>query len=388
MSKRFALITAVAAVASAFVWTSAGTGAGSPLIIGVDTAKSGFQAGFDEPGVAAAQIAAAKFNKTGGILNHQIVFKYCDSKTDPALTANCAVKLLAEGAHFLIESCDYDIGGPGARIAEKQGIVNFSLCAGSPKWNSIGPHSYSMTFGSPTEAYVDGQWAYSGKLHCQTGYLLEDDTIDYSKAVGGYIKTSFKGKIVGEDIFKNSDTSFTSEISHIQATNPAPQCIFLDSFPPGGVTLLRQLRAAGINQPVISPDGMDGSYWLSAIPNLSNFYYAGFVSIYGDDPNPKVNALVKQMEQVTHSKVLSGSTGVCGYSIIEALRIAAQRAGSIDNAAVNAQLQKFNKEPLLVGPTTFTTTDRQSLGRPMRVIEVQNGKDKFLTIFQPTGVHA
>jgi branched-chain amino acid transport system substrate-binding protein len=388
MSKRFALITAVAAAASAFVWTSAGTGAGSPLIIGVDTAKSGFQAGFDEPGVAAAQIAAAKFNQTGGILNHQIVFKYCDSKTDPALTANCAVKLLAEGAHFLIESCDYDIGGPGARIAEKQGIVNFSLCAGSPKWNSIGPHSYSMTFGSPTEAYVDGQWAYSGKLHCQTGYLLEDDTIDYSKAVGTYIKASFKGKIVGEDIFKNSDTSFTSEISHIQATNPAPQCIFLDSFPPGGVTLLRQLRAAGINQPVISPDGMDGSYWLSAIPNLSNFYYAGFVSIYGDDPNPKVNALVKQMEQVTHAKVLSGSTGVCGYSIIEALRIAAQRAGSIDNAAVNAQLQKFNKEPLLVGPTTFTATDRQSLGRPMRVIQVQNGKDKFVTIFQPTGVHA
>src|SRR5262249_24242686 len=152
------------------------------------------------------------------------------------------------------------------------------------------------------------------------------------------------------------------------------------------VTVLRDLRAAGITQPVISPTGMDGNYWISAIPDLSNFYYAGFVSIYGDDPNPQVNALVKELQRRLH-KPLAGSTAVSGYSVIQAFKIAAERARSIDQNAVMKQLQHFRNVKLITGSTTFTPTVRQSLGRPMRIIQVRDGKFHFVTIFTPKGVH-
>jgi branched-chain amino acid transport system substrate-binding protein len=386
MKTRLSILAAAALVVTAATGWSSSSAATPTLVIGVATAKSGFQAGFDQPAVTAAEIARDEFNKAGGILGQKIQFRYCDVKTDPAQSANCAVKLLSQGAKFLIVSCDYDIGGPASRIAERRNVISFSLCAGSPKWNSIGPRSYSMTFGSPTEAYVDAQWAYQGKLKCRSAYLLVDTLIDYSKAIGDYVKKSFKGRIVGEDTFKNGDTSFTSQITRLQAASPKPQCIFLSSFPPGGVTLLRQIRAAGLDQPIISPTGMDGNYWIGAIPTLSNFYYSGFVSIYGDDPNPKVNRLVDEIERRTKAKTLAGSTSVAGYSVMESFKLAITRAKSLETAKVNAEIQKFRNEKLLVGPTTFTKTLRQSLGRPMRIIQVQDGKFSYLAVFKPTGV--
>lgn len=356
-----------------------------PIVFGLATAKSGFQSVFDVPAVAATEIAADEFNAEGGINGRQVKFIACDVKSDPAEGANCALELISKGADFLIVSCDYDVGGPAARIAEEKGMVSFSLCAGSPKWQSIGPHSYSMTFGSPTEGAVVAQFADSDALSCKTAYLLTDTSIDYTKAIGDYIKNYYKGEIVGETTFKNDEPSFQTQVSQLQQASPKPDCIFLSSYPPGGATFLRQMRATGIDQPVISPDGMDGDYWIKAVPKLSDFYYSGYVSIFGDDPEPKVNDLVEKLSTKL-KEPLSGSTAVSGYSVMEAMKIAIERAKSTDSEKVNEQLLSFDKEPLLIGPTTFTESDRQSLGRPMRIIKVTDGKFAFESMFTPEGV--
>ncbi len=41
---------------------------------------------------------------------------------------------------------------------------------------------------------------------------------------------------------------------------------------PGGVSAVKQIRAAGIKAPILNGSGMDGSYWLSAVPDLSSFF--------------------------------------------------------------------------------------------------------------------
>jgi branched-chain amino acid transport system substrate-binding protein len=74
---------------------------------------------------------------------------------------------------------------------------------------------------------------------------------------------------------------------------------------------------------------------------------------------------------------------VPGYSTIEALKIAIERAKSTDTDAVVKQFQSFKDEKLLVGPTTYTETDRRSPGRPTRVIQIQNGKASFVEMFTP-----
>jgi branched-chain amino acid transport system substrate-binding protein len=362
--------------------TAASTsGSNGDLVIGLATAHSGFQAPIDAPAEAAAKLAAADFNKKGGILGRQIKFIQADTKSDPAQAANAGVEMLDKGADVLVVTCDYDMGGPPARVANKKNVLAISLCASSPKWNEIGPLSYSMTYGSPTEGAVAAEWAAEGRIGCKNGFLLTDTLIDYTKQIGEAIKRHFPGKLVGDQTFKNTDTSFSSQINAVRSANP--DCIFLPTIAPGGVTLLRQMRAAGIDAPVISDEALNGEFWIDAIPNLSDFYLTGYASHYGDDPEPEVNDIADRLSQQS-GKPLSGGTFVSGYSVMQALKTAMEGADSADTDKVVAQLQSFDGEPLLQGPTTFTKEDRQSFGRPMRIIQVQNGKFSYLETFKPT----
>ena len=68
---------------------------------------------------------------------------------------------------------------------------------------------------------------------------------------------------------------------------------------------------------------------------------------------------------------------------MEALKTAIEGAGSLDTDKIVSELQSFKDEPLLQGPTTFMADDRQSFGRPMRIIQVQNGKFSFLEMCEP-----
>jgi branched-chain amino acid transport system substrate-binding protein len=59
------------------------------------------------------------------------------------------------------------------------------------------------------------------------------------------------------------------------------------------------------------------------------------------------------------------------------LKIAAERAGSLDNDAVLAELNKFDKQPLLWGATTFVPDMHIDMFHPMTVIQIQDGKGSF-----------
>ena len=94
-------------------------------------------------------------------------------------------------------------------------------------------------------------------------------------------------KLIGADTFKNEDASIAAQITRIKSLPQEPDAIMLCSMMPGVVSAIRQIRAAGIKSMIINGSGVDGSYWLNAVPDLSNFYVPVQGSIYGDDPNPK-----------------------------------------------------------------------------------------------------
>jgi branched-chain amino acid transport system substrate-binding protein len=292
--------------------------------------------------------------------------------------------VLSEGADFVVATCDYDTAAPAARVAQTKKIITIAFCASAPEWNQIGPYAYSMSMGSITEAAVNGQFAT--KKGCTKGYLLTDTSSSYTQQIANNVPKYFEGEIVGKDTFKNDDSSFASQVSRLQSASPKPECIFLSTFPPGGVTVVRALRAAGIDQMIMAPDGMDGDFWISAVPDLSDFYFSAYGSIFGDDPNPEVNELVAEIAKREKVERISGSTAITGAAILDALKIAIEAAGSTDSDAVRAELDKFTDQDLLVGPTTFTPTSHLSLGRPMAVIGVDNGKFSFQETFTPEGL--
>lgn len=358
-----------------------------PITIGFAVAQSGFLDAFDGPAIVAAEIARDEINKAGGIDGRQIKFVYADTKSKIEEGANAALKVIDDGAEFVVVTCDFDFGAPAATTAEQKGLVSFSLCAGSPKFGveGVGPHAYTMGTGTPTEGAVGGQWALKEK-GIKSAYILTDTTLDYNKQYANYFKRHFTdggGEIAGEDTFKGEDPSIASQVGRIRSANP--EAIVLAAVMPGAASAVRQIRAAGLDQPIIGAASVDGDYWLEAVPDLSNMYFDAYSSIFGDDPNEDINRLVKVHEDKTGQRLAGGSFAT-GYSVIEALKVAIEKAGSTDSEKVKEALDSFSDQELLVGPTTYTPEVHMPNGRPMRVMQIQNGKVSFLQMFEPENV--
>lgn len=355
------------------------------LPVGAETVKFGFVMPFsgwfqpiDAATVRGAELAVKEINAAGGVLGQQIEVVNFDTKSEPTLGADGALEVIGKGARAIMVASDFDFGAPGAFVAQSNGVLSFSS-ATDPKFGvtGIGNLAYSMSNASMAQAALLAEWAYEQK-GWKTAYTLLDDTIAMTKSLCGSFADRWKqlggeGALLGGDTFLNGDASIAAQVSRINAMAEKPQVIMLCSYAPGGPSAIRQLRAAGIDTPIITGDSLDGDYWAGAVPGLSNFYVTSFGSIYGDDSDPAVVDFFQRYEAEFGERA-DVSYALRGYAVIEAWARAATRAGTTDPAEVAKVLDTFTDEPLLVGPTTYTPEVHIPVNRPMAIIQAQGGK--------------
>jgi ABC-type branched-subunit amino acid transport system substrate-binding protein len=92
--------------------------------------------------------------------------------------------------------------------------------------------------------------------------------------------------------------------------------------------------------------------------------------VFGDDPNPAVKRLAKQVK--------AGTGGfVTGPAAIDGVLAAVKRAGGSTNGArLAAQMEKFKQVPTISGKVSFSKSLHTVFGRQYRVIQVQNNVGK------------
>ncbi len=349
------------------------------VVIGFAIALSGWMNAYDGPPLKGAEMAIEEFNAQGGILGKPIRAVVSDTKTDTVQGAKAAAEVVAKGANFMVVSCDYDMGAPAATVADANKMVSIAFCASDAKMGvqGIGPYAFTMEIFGQGEGAVGA--AYAWKRGWRKGYALLDASIEYDKSIcHGFLEYWVKlgGEVIGVDIFMQEDASIASQISRyksLAAEKGEPDVLMLCSYNPGAVSAIRQLRGAGIDAPIIGGDSMDGHYWVEGVPGLSDHYAVTFGSMYGDDPRAEVNAFFERY-RAKYGEEPETSFPLNGYSVVQALKIAAERAGSLDNDAVLAELNKFRKQSLLWGATTFTPDMHIDLVHPMAIIQIQNGK--------------
>jgi branched-chain amino acid transport system substrate-binding protein len=296
--------------------------------------------------------------------------------------------VLGEGANLMVVSCDYDMGAAAATVANESKMVVFSLCASDAKMGvqGIGPYAFTMSNSSLTSGAVIAEWAWNDK-GWKTAYTMLDTSIEYDKTICAGFKTRFEklgGTILGEDTFKQDDASIASQITRykqVAADKGEPNLLHVCSYGGGAVAAIKQIRGAGIDTPLSGGDSMDGDYWTEGIGKLNDHYTGTYGSVFKDDPRESVNAFFDRYE-AEHGERVCCSFALSGYSVIQALAIAIERAGTIDSDAVLAELNKFDQEPLLVGPTTFTEDLHINLERPQAIIGIKDGKGYFVKLVQ------
>jgi branched-chain amino acid transport system substrate-binding protein len=347
-------------------------------VLGLVMSFSGWFQPIDADTIAGAKLAVEDVNAAGGVLGQPIKIVEFDNKSEPQLGADGAIEVIGKGAKAILFPSDFDFGAPGAFVAQQNNVVAFSA-ASDPKFGvkGVGPLAFSISNAGQAQGALMAEWAYK-KKGWRKAYVLLDNTISYTKSLCGsfaerWTEIAGADSLLGKDTFLNGDPSIAAQITRVTSLPAKPDLVFLCSYAPGGPSAMRQLRAAGVEAAILTGESMDGDYWIGSVPDLSNFYVVNYGSKYGDDPNPDVNEFFKKFK-AKYGKPADVSYGLRGYSAVQAWARAANKAGSLAGDKVAAVLNTFNKEPLVIGPTTFTPDLHIETTRPMSIIGVKDGK--------------
>ena len=373
-----AVIALVALAATAAARTT--THKASPITIGWAFDSKGAMAPFDGPALAAAQLRVKQWNAKGGVTGRKLQIKTCDTQGNkPAVAKACALKLLSGGANIIFTTCDVDLAAPVVQEAINRGVLAIAPCIGT---DQMGPKRFgakgklAFSFGNVAQDEGSAMAQYAYAKGWRSAALATDGVIVYFKNVVQAFKSRFTqlgGKIVDQETYHslggNDVNNAVSRLNNVKAdvvvTSTAGAFGALS-------TLISGMRSAGNNTPVLNSWAGDGVYWLPKSPQVTNYYFLTYASIFGDDPNPAVNRLAKQVKAGTGG-FITGSAAIDG--IVTAIR---RSNGSTNGATLAATLQKFKGVPTLSGKVSFSAKLHSVFGRQYRVIKINNNKARLV----------
>jgi len=394
---RFRRLGVVGVVALSLLVAAAARGASDtssqsePIVLGAAVNLSGFEQPYDGTALRGAMFAIQDINARGGVNGRKLTLVTADGKSDAATGGTAATTVMDKGAEVVLAPCN--ITSAAAPTANKAGLLAMSLCSGAPEFGpaGIGPLSFSAGTAANLEGAVAAEYAYK-KKGWRSVYFLELSSFSYTKDVTKYfqqrwIQMAGKKSVKGYDTFQIQDTSLAAQISRLAKVADQVDFVQTCDAPPSIVVMLRGMRSAGINLPVISCVAADGDYWLKGVRNLNGFYNTAYGSVYGDDSNKAVRGLIARYTRKYKSKP-PNSYIVQGYASVQLVARAIRAAGgSTDGADLQKALEKFKNVPTIGGPMTYTSKIHiRHTPADMAIMQVKNGKPRFLTRFTPTGV--
>jgi branched-chain amino acid transport system substrate-binding protein len=249
----------------------------------------------------------------------------------------------------------------------------------------MGDQVFNLHAGNATEASVLAQAAIDKGW--KAPYLLVDTSNDYTTGLCDlfgdlYDQNSPDGAIAGEDTFVQTDQSVTAQVNRIKEASDV-DVIVLCSYPPGGASVVRQLRSAGIDTPILTGVPFDGKFWIEAVPDVTDVYHTSVGSLYGDDPRAAVNEFwVKYAEKYGEAET---TYPLFGYIAMQILATAGEMTGGVttDGKLADA-IETITDGDFILGPTTYTPTCHAPLGRAMTLMRWVDGVDHFDALVTPS----
>jgi branched-chain amino acid transport system substrate-binding protein len=358
--------------------TDAG-GLPSEIVIGAAIGETGYLAPWDS-NIAAVEQLVEETNAKGGIDGHKVRIVQADNRSDPQQAAVAAQKVVEQGADVLLLSCEATTAAAAAPVAEEHDELNFTMCANEP---GFGPPITSRLSFSASPSLLSEASARATFLHekgIRHPFLLRDTSILLGKTDCSAFQQSWEhlgGEIAGSADFQNSDESIASQVSELEGSDA--DAVMLCSYPPGGASALKQIRAAGIDLPIAASAAFDGTFWTKGIPNLDDIYITINGSAY-DPPDRATAKLFKRLEKAGVDTDASGAL-LASYAAGQLMLDAIEETGTVDgNVLADALEAKSHKT--IVGKVSYTREDHY----PTRIWPVyvfSDGKPKFLTEVKP-----
>jgi branched-chain amino acid transport system substrate-binding protein len=375
------LLAAVAAAGALAATTSARSTAAAPIVIGYSADLVGQMSPFDTPALTAAQLEVKKINAAGGVNGRKLEIKVCNTQNSkPDVAKSCAANLISQGAAVAFVTCDVDFATPAAQEFLNRGLLTIAPCIGT---DQMGPKRFgskgklAFSLGNVAQDEGAAMAEYALKRGWKTAVTVTDNVIVYFKDVVKAFSQRYQqlgGKIVDSESFTSGDKTIQNVVSRVnqqKADVIATSTGFAD-WP----AFMSGLRSLGNKTWIVNSWASDGTFWYPKTPPVSNFAYVTYASVFGDDPSPRVRALIAQMKAAGKPPATGGF--ITGAAAVDTVVAAIRKAhGSTDGAKLAAIVERFHDLPTISGKISFSPALHSVFGRAYRVMVVQDGKPRF-----------
>lgn len=293
-------------------------------------------------------LAIEEINAAGGINGKPIVLVSEDDEGNPDKTVNAFKKLSTkDGVKIVIGSLTSGCTQAITTLSQASKVVQIAPAATAPAITDAGDFIFRACFIDPFQGTVGGKFA-AETLGKKRAAILYDIGNDYSVGLADNFKIAFTkagGSIVSEESYATNDKDFNAQLTKIKNANP--DVVYLPDYYGTVALIAKQLRAQGINVPMVGADGWDG-LTSNAGDEVLGGYYSNHYAV--DSTEPAVKKFVESFRAKYNKD--PNSFAALGYDCVYLIRDAIVAAGAEDSIAVRDALAKTNGD-YVTGHLTF-----------------------------------
>ncbi|MBQ9281848.1 MAG: ABC transporter substrate-binding protein [Treponema sp.] len=324
------------------------------------------------------ELAVNEINAAGGINGKQIELIAEDDEGAAEKSVSAYKKLVTkDGVKLIIGSLTSGCAIAISPLAQAQKIVQIAPAATAPALTDAGNYIFRACYDDPFQGTVGGKFA-SETLGAKKAAILYDISNDYSVGLTENFKASFEangGEIISLETYSTGDKDFNAQLTKIKNANP--DVVYLPDYYSTVALIVKQLRAQGINTPIVGADGWDGLTENAGDEVLNGFYSNHYAA---DSTEPKVQNFVTNYK--AKYSLTPTSFAALGYDSVYMLRDAIEKAGSSDSEAVRTALEATNGD-YVTGHLTFNEKHNPVKGAV--IVELVKGADgKLTTVYNTT----
>lgn len=324
------------------------------------------------------ELAIEEINAQSGVNGKKLALISEDDEGNPEKTVNAYKKLTtSDKVSIIIGSLTSGCTQAITALAQAQKVLLVAPAATMESITDAGDYIFRACFIDPFQGTVGGIFA-AANLGAKRAAILYDNGNDYSVGLKDNFITAFQergGDIVANESYITNDVDFNAQLVTIKAANP--DVVYLPDYYSTVSLIAKQLRAQGINTPIVGADGWDGLTENAGDEILNGFYSNHYAA---DSTDLRVVNFVQAFRKKYNSVPVSFAA--LGYDSLYMIRDAIVKAGSVDSTRARDALVQTNGN-YVTGNLTFDS--RRNPVKSAVIVELVKGGDgKLTTVYKTT----
>lgn len=353
------------ALSGAVLFAAAGAAAEN-IKIGIHVPLTGFAAADGKSALTGAELAVEQANAAGGVDGKQLELVVYDDQASPKEAAPIATKLAAQDQVNIAISGSYSgATRAAAGVFQENGIPYISAYAVHPGITRTGDFVFRTSFVGEVQGRAGAKLA--GEMLGKKRAVLITLKNDFGKSLAAGFREAagkFGVEIAAEYEYGIKDRQFGPIVSKVKSDNP--EVIYASGYFFTAGPLVSQLRAAGVDAPIIGQEGYDSEKFIE----IAGAAAEGVVittSLDRDSDVAETKDFIAAFEKKAGYK--SDMVAASGHTAVKVAVAALRKAGGTDRKAIRDAIAGLSLQAS-TGEISFN-----GLGEVRKDVQVQVVKD-------------